>query len=444
MARIMTGSDSIECLAYGFMDLLSDPLNLKLARVSLNVEDRQTQAFFRAYPHGAVHKKPRQALHDSSDSSARAETFSFTLQAEGRSIGAIELTPYSGSYLTVEDESYVRRLCETFSSGVARLVPSPSIACLSVAAEKSSMPAPRSESSGMHANPLESQKMSSLLMDLLPHGVIVCGPDGLVTTVNESIVRMLGLSRGEMEGRDIQEVMRMLAPERENGVAMGVRNMAICRALKTGSPAMNVRSFVKVNGSRRELNVSAMPIGGAGEVAGCLAAVRDVTVIGSIIRMGQMALSIASASDLVEESLDLVMNAMNLRMVSLYLWDGRALMLKVQRGEQHGMPVPECRDVPDHQNPTLQSRVFLRGKPLLIKDYRRCASVRLFDPLARKRPIRSMAGVPLRSDSDVIGVIVAATGEGHPMDETELAELSALCGQMAASVRQAYPHSGHC
>jgi transcriptional regulator with GAF, ATPase, and Fis domain len=150
-----------------------------------------------------------------------------------------------------------------------------------------------------------------------------------------------------------------------------------------------------------------------------------------------MTLNVYNVDDLVEESLELIMNAMNLRLVSLYLWDGSELKLNVQKGDHAGMPVPECRDFPDPLSPTLPSRIFLSGKSLLIKDYRRCASVRLFDPLARRRPIRSMAGVPLQANSKTIGVLVAATGEGHLMDEVQLSELSALCSQMAAGVDRA-------
>jgi PAS domain S-box-containing protein len=277
------------------------------------------------------------------------------------------------------------------------------------------------------------------LMNMLPHGVIICSRHGEVTTVNESVVRILGIPRGELEGQDVREIMSRLTPERENGVAFSIRNLAICRALRSGSPAMNVRSFISVNGSRREVLVSAIPVTDTnGNVTGCLSTIRDVTVISSIVRLGHLALNVASVDDLVEESLDMIMNAMSLRLVSLYLWDGHELRLKAQKGEHAGMPVPDCRDVPDHLNPTLQSRVFLRGRPLLIKDYRRCASVRLFDPLARKRPVRSMAGVPLQAENNVIGVLIAATGEGHPMDEAQLAELSTLCSQMAAGISRAY------
>ncbi len=101
------------------------------------------------------------------------------------------------------------------------------------------------------------------------------------------------------------------------------------------------------------------------------------------------------------------------------------------------MPVPVCMDEPDPQNPTIQSRVYLSGKPLMIKDYRRCASVRLFDPLARKRPVQSMAGIPLRTDRGVIGVLVVATARASRSADSHVTELTAMCSQMAAGIDRA-------
>jgi PAS domain S-box-containing protein len=274
-------------------------------------------------------------------------------------------------------------------------------------------------------------------MDLLPQGVIICDRGGHITTLNDSVVRIWGISRGDLEGQTLGDVTRRLAPENGNGVAISIRNMPLSRALRTGNPAMNIPAFIQVNGSQRELNISAMPVrDAAGNVAGCLATVKDIAVMKSIVRPSQMALNVSNADDLIEESPDLIVNAMGLRLASLYLWDGSELKLNRLKGEYAGMPVPECRDLPDPLSPTLPSRVYLSGKPLLVKDYRRCASIHLFDPLARRRPIRSMAGVPLLADNEVIGVLVAATGEGHSLDEAQLAELSALCSQMAAGIDQ--------
>jgi len=226
-----------------------------------------------------------------------------------------------------------------------------------------------------------------------------------------------------------------LGQSRKNGTTLGANKLAICRTLKTGHPVLNDVSTIHVNGSRREINTSATPLlDTAGGVTGCLATISDVTVVASVIRLGQTALKSLNVDDFIEESMDAIMNAASLRLASLYLWDGDELKLRIMKGRHAGMPLPDCRDTPDPANPSLQSRTFLKGKPLLIKDYRRCPSVRLFDPLARKRPVRSMAGVPLTGEGGVIGVLIAATGEGHPMDETTMSGLIALCSQMAAGI----------
>ena len=65
LARVVAGSRTLEEASCRFMDMLSDPLNLKIASISLYPEDGEPWTYVRAYPHGAVHKKPRQALHDS-------------------------------------------------------------------------------------------------------------------------------------------------------------------------------------------------------------------------------------------------------------------------------------------------------------------------------------------------------------------------------------------
>lgn len=440
MARFIAGSASIEQIAYGFMDMLSSSLNLKLARIILHTEDRKTLAFFRAYPHGALRKKPRLALQENDVVPPNAGTFTFRLRAEGHDIGSLELTPYGGSCLTAEDESYVRRLSDIFSIGAWRLIAMHHTGSIPAGTTGKYGPEPAPGNTGLPPGQAGESDIYRHLIDLLPHGVITCSRDGKVTSLNESMVRILGIARSELEGHDIRTIVRRLTAERENGVAIGARNIAICRALRTGNPAMNVRTFIMVKGSRRELMISAIPVrDDAGNVAGCLATVQDLTVISTIVRLGQSALKTDNKEDLIEESLDLIMNALSLRLVSLYLWDGSGLKLKVQKGEYAGMPIPDCRDVPEPMSPTLPSRVYLGRKPLLIKNYRRCASVRLFDPLARRRPISSMAGVPLQADGDVIGVLVAATGEDQPMDESQLAELSAMCSQLSMGIFRASP-----
>ncbi|MGA9140961.1 MAG: PAS domain-containing protein [Methanocella sp.] len=438
LARVVAGSRTLEEASCRFMDMLSDPLNLKIASISLYPEDGEPYTYVRAYPHGGVRKKPRQALHDSQPAPPQTYVRIFPLASGGRKIGRLELKAYGGSPLMAEDEAYIGRLCETLSDGVARLMSgerktghSPSAGKEQPSQEPGTIPRPVGDAD-------ESRDMINHLMSMLPHGVMICGGDGRVRMVNEAIGRILGIASKGLEGRMVLDIARDLRQKHDNGRPVTCRNLVVCRALRTGKPIHNVRSSILVGGSHRVISISAMPLrNAAGKVTGCLSTMRDVTAMESIVRLGNMAVKERNVNDLIEESLDIIMSASGLRFASLYLWDGSALRLKVQKGEQAGMPVPVCKDEPDPQNPTIQSRVYLSGKPLMIKDYRRCASVRLFDPLARKRPIQSMAGIPLRTDRGMIGVLVIATGESQSLGDAHVIELTAMCSQMAAGIDRA-------
>jgi PAS domain S-box-containing protein len=438
LARVVAGSRTLEEAACRFMDLLSDPLNLKIASISLYPEGGEPYTYVRAYPHGGVRKKPRHALQDSQPAPPQTYVRIFPLTSCGRKIGRLELKTYGGSPLMAEDEAYIGRLCETLSDGVARLMPGERSAGHSPSAGKEQP----SQGPGAMPRPVadadESRDMINHLMSMLPHGVMISGRNGRVTMVNEAIGKILGIARQGLVGRTMLEIARDLCQELTNGRPITRRNLAVCRALRTGKPVHNVRSTILVDGWRRVINTSAMPMrNSTGKVTGCMSTMRDVTAMESIVRLGHMAVNERNVNDLIEESLDIIMSASGLRLASLYLWDGSALRLKVQKGEYLGMPVPVCADEPDPQNPTIQSRVYLSGKPLMIKDYRRCASVRLFDPLARKRPVQSMAGLPLRTDRGVIGVLVVATAEGQPLGDAHVTELTAMCSQMAAGIDRA-------
>ncbi|OPY27146.1 MAG: PAS fold protein [Methanocella sp. PtaU1.Bin125] len=438
LARIMAGSRTVEETTCRFMDLLSDPLNMKIASISLDLEGGETLTYTRAYPHGGMQKKPRHALRDSQPAPSQTYSRVFMLVSGDRAIGRLELKTYGGSPLMAEDEAYVSRLCETLADGIARLSPGERSAehPPSAGREPPSEETEKGRQLLMDAD--ESREMINHLMSMLPHGMMIYGRDGRVVMANEVAGRILGINRHDLEGRSALEIARGLREERASGRLMTGRSHAICRALGTGAPVHNVRSTILVDGWRRVINTSAVPLrNAAGIVTGCISTLRDVTAMESIVRLGNMAVKERNVNDLIEESLDVILNASGLRTASLYVRDGNTLRLKVQKGEHEGMPVPVCADEPDAQNPTIQSRVYLSGKPLVIKDYRRCASVRLFDPLARKRPVQSMAGIPLRSDRGVIGVLVVATGEGQPLADVHVTELTAMCSQLAAGIDRA-------
>ena len=275
------------------------------------------------------------------------------------------------------------------------------------------------------------------ILSILPHGLAVCDARGIVVTANDALASLLEMEKAQIEGRVFDEIIMGLSPERVDRKPLSRRRLATYRAMKTGSPVTGSMLTVKVRGSIRTLNSCAFPINDEnGDMNGYVVTLRDATVLAAIINIGRFIIYMKNVDDLIDESLDTIMNAARIKLVWLYLYEGNELLLKVQKGDFTGAPLPLCRDIPDQDSPTLQSRAFRKNKPLLIKDYGRCASVRMFDPIARSRNIKSAAAIPLRSDGRTIGVLVAFTDSGKPIMESGLAELSAMCDQLSIGLER--------
>lgn len=271
------------------------------------------------------------------------------------------------------------------------------------------------------------------------HGLAVCDSGGTVLAANEALARLLGTKKELVEGRLLAEVLAELGPKRAGGKPLGPKQLALRRVLRTGLPAEDVLA-VSVAGCTRTLNVSIYPTGDPGRsVSGCVVAIRDISVLHAVLHMGRLLASSPRIEDFVDEALDAILTAARLKFAWLYLYSGGELRLRVQKGDLSGAPLPVCQEVPEIDSPTLQCKAFFQARPVLIKDYRRCASVRTFDPLAKCRSIRSIAALPLQVGSKVVGVLVAATGPGQPIRDPQLAELSALGEQLSVGLARRGP-----
>lgn len=519
-ARIAARARDIDEIAMGFMDLLGDPLNLKIARMSIYTDGRPPLTLTRVFPHGGVRKKPRHALDDR-PADRVMDTRYFKLRPGDRCIGALEVTAYAGSRLVGEDICCIQALCDIISAGIARLLPPvrhmPDLSCIRKtssavaivdpgdyrvidASSSFSAMAGKTDLTGMRLDEIipsaglaetlrsavstgtpqwgtcpdsgrifccvaisDQPKGSSVILvslldparagqglgsristlhgtpadevlSLLPHGLAVCDCDGIVVTVNNTIAQLLGMDKKQIEGRMFADVMRKLKPRNMNGTPLSRKLLPVNRATKAGS---EVESFLTIDvaGRSRTINVLSVPLlDHKGTCTGFIVTIRDATILNALLQMSRITVDSDNAGDLIDEAMDLIMNASRLKLAWLYLYDGSELNLEVQKGDVSGAPLPVCREVPEDDSPTIQCKAFFRARPVLIKDYRRCASVRMFDPMARSRSIRSIAAVPLIAGGHTIGVIVAATGLNQPMREPQLAELSVMCDQLSAGI----------
>lgn len=439
VARIVARAIDLETMCESFMGLLDDPMNLKLARILVYTDGQGPRTFTRVFPHGGVRKKPHYALDDS-QSTRKPDKRDFKLCPGDRSIGALELVAYGGSRFSGEDLHAIQSACDVLSSGIARFIPpvalQPDISPLINKQSETStadtgehrisdIPIP--EDSGLDIHDIISS---------IPHGTAICDRRGHVIVTNDAMSSILDLDKKSIEGEHLGDLIRSIRVPHTAKKPYCRKLDVIAGTLKTGRPETGMIILAYIDASRRTLMVNVMPLCENGVNIGCVVTIRDVTVPGTLIKIGRLSSESMNRDDFIEESLDEIINAMRLKLVLYYQWDGNVLVLKVQKGDITGAPVPECRDVPDSENPSFMSRAFLCGKPLLFQDYRRSASVRRYDPIARARQIRSAAAIPLQIGGKPGGVLIAATGIENRLGKKQLSEMIAMCDQLSTGLRK--------
>ncbi|WP_230740780.1 PAS domain S-box protein [Methanooceanicella nereidis] len=269
-------------------------------------------------------------------------------------------------------------------------------------------------------------------------GVAICDVDGNILKMNNELCKVFRMREEDLKDKCIYDVIMFMRPGSISGKPLNKRQLALYRAVRTRNPVKNVMSTIRVfSGSKRLVNTSATPFYDEnGKLAGAIAIFRDVTVKDAVFGIGNLMVDIRNIDDLIEESVDIILNALELKTLWFYIYDplDGELKLKVIKGDfDNTCPLPP-RERPDIMNPDLLSRACVEGRTLLIKNYRQCASVRAFDPLAKKRSIRSIASIPLSAAGNLIGVLVAATGDDRAIEEDQLSEITRLSNQLALGI----------
>lgn len=269
-------------------------------------------------------------------------------------------------------------------------------------------------------------------------GVAVCDADGNILIMNGAFPKVLRTCEKDLKGRNLFDCLKQMIAENASGKPLSRRQMALHRALRTGKYITGSRITIHTrSGSTRVLDTSASPIPDRnGNITRAVTVFSDVTVKMALFGISNLMVGTSNIDDLIEESIDLIKNAMEIKTLWFYEYDGNSgeYRLKLLKGELVNIPYMPVKEIPDTLNPDLLSRTHVEGRPILIKDYRRCASVRLFDPLAKKRAIRSIASVPLLAADKTIGIIIAATGDDRILNHSDLSDLLSLSRQMALSI----------
>lgn len=283
-------------------------------------------------------------------------------------------------------------------------------------------------------------------LDCSQEAMALCDVKGKIMAVNEPFCTLLQEDKGHILGAYHFNLFQKLRPFTESGRTPGRRQYALSRALKTGRHVRGVMMRIGSSpGSWRTIESAAMPLFNPGhDIIGAVAVFRDITALRAFREIGTLSIKAKNVDDLLEESLDCIMNAFGLRTAWYYSYDTSCgeLRLKAIKGEHTGVPAMPAIENPDIACHGIVSRAFNKNKPELYKDYRRSTLVHAFDPLSRRRSIGSMTCIPLYAGGTGIGVLVASTGIDRHIDEGMLTGLTKLANQLAMGFERITRESG--
>ena len=144
----------------------------------------------------------------------------------------------------------------------------------------------------------------STLLESMPEAVLIFSPAGHVADVNRAAAELAGVSRQELVGMHLRDLVQTLIIQPENE-PLHMNDLAVVRALRGEIVRHQRRIFLRRNSSQGlEAIVSASPMrDSAGQIVGALVVIRDITEITQLqqriadterhLAIGQMAAGIA-------------------------------------------------------------------------------------------------------------------------------------------------------
>lgn len=276
--------------------------------------------------------------------------------------------------------------------------------------------------------------------DTIRDGIVLCDPDGRIIKANNGFLRLFQLKNEVIEGKYIYDTLRPLGLSSITGRKSGKNQFPVLKAIKAGKQVTgSTFTFYNDESQKKLIDISAFPVmDDKGSVANVLGIFHDSTLKDAVSTISRLIQSAGNMDDLIEESIEAIMGSLELKAVWFYTFDDNdhELKLRILKGKfENTCPLP-VRDSLDIESPCPLTRAFVNGKALLIKNYRQYAPIRHFDPLARKREIRSAIFVPVYVSERFIGELVAVTGPEKALSDIDSLEISKLSSLMAIGIEK--------
>ncbi len=284
---------------------------------------------------------------------------------------------------------------------------------------------------------LKSEQRSRTLLDFAPYSILVFTVDGLVSYLNPAFTETFGWTLEELHGRRVPYVPPDLEAETREHLHKLFEEKVI-RRYETRRLAKDGRCLDVV--WRASVISDA-----AGQPAGVLVILRDITRVKRMARNNEAMLRISLALPEYPELYELLDYVSSVIKELMETEGGVVILLDEQRQElflrgaayDDTATQQRAKEARFQVDELVAGKVIKTGKPIIMNDISGDSEIHIERDKKLGYQTRNLLLVPLRSQERIIGTLCAVNKKEGGFDQTDVDLLSMLAGTVVLSIENA-------
>ena len=274
-------------------------------------------------------------------------------------------------------------------------------------------------------------------------GVLVVDAQGKMIMQNQSLRDMLGYSYGDyakLYKVHKEKWLKALEPQYLNDDPVLPADYPMAQAI-TGKTVSGMIFRVKTkHGTPRILSISSTPLlGGDLSVQGSIAVLRDVTLSVTLSDISEIIIKSLNLNDMLKDSLDAIMDNMNLVTAGIYRYDPEAKVINmaVYRGySQDAISVFGREKVSEKSRGIAGQSAYWR-RPVFIDNIFEDQKTKKYSlDVAHKLGIYTVLALPIATGEELHGVMIITASQLDIISDETKNSLKIICNQLASGIKK--------
>ncbi len=285
----------------------------------------------------------------------------------------------------------------------------------------------------------ELNAIISQMMD----GVLVVDAHGKLIMQNQSLRDMLGYSYGDyakLYKTHKEKWLEALEPRYLSDEPVLPDDFPMAQAIM-GKTVSGMIFRVKTKyGTPRILSISSTPLlGGDLKVQGSIAVLRDVTLTVTLSDISEIIIKSSVLNDMLKDSLDAIMDNMNLVTAGIYRYDPAAKMIDmaVYRGYSEDAISVFGREKVSEKSRGIAGQSAYWRKPVFIDNIFEDPKTKKYSlDVAHKLGIYTVLALPIVTGEELHGVLIITASQFDIISDETKNSLKIICNQLASGINK--------